>query len=60
MDSNLDSFKGTETNIGNQFGGSGSSKVQGGLVLGSGFFTSKFTVQVFEVFVETILAGTLN
>lgn len=60
LHSDLDSLERTETYIGNEFCRGGRRQVENGLVLGGSLLSSQLAVQVLEVFVEAILAGTLD
>ena len=60
LHADFDGFKRTETNIGDEFGGCGTCEVNCGPVLPRIFLARQFTVQVLEVFVETVLGGSLH
>ena len=60
LHADFDGFKRTETNIGDEFGGCRTREVDCSLVLLRIFLARQFRVQVLEVFVETILGGSLH
>jgi len=60
LHANLDSFERAKTNIGDQFSRSRGGQEEGGLILGSVLLTSQCGIQVLEVFVEAVFAGTLH
>jgi hypothetical protein len=60
LHADFDSFKGTKTDIGDEFGGGRTSEVNRSLVLDRIVLAGKHRVQVLEVLIEAIFRGSLH
>ena len=60
MDLDFGHLPRTQGNIGEDFGGSGTSQPDGTLILCTGLLTGEVHVVIFENLVETVLEGTLE
>jgi hypothetical protein len=60
LHADFDGFEGTETDIGDEFGGGRTCEVNRSLVLFRVFLAGQLRVQVLEVFIEAIFRGSLH